>query len=135
MNKAILVGNLTKDPEHRSTSNGTAVTSFTVAVQRRYKTDSGPQADFINCVAWRSTAEFVAKYFTKGSKIGLTGSIQTRNYDDAEGVRKYVTEVVVDDVEFVTSKNKQHDTAPVSEAESQTADELFNEDMNDELPF
>lgn len=105
MNKAIIVGNLTKDPEQRTTANGTAVTSFTVAVRRRYKdADGNYQADFINCVAWRGTAEFIAKYFTKGLKIGVIGTIQTRTYDDQNGNRRYVTEVVVDEAEFVTSK-------------------------------
>ena len=105
MNKAILVGNLTRDPEQRTTPSGVSVTSFTVAVTRRYKSQDGTQqADFINCVAWRSTAEFIAKYFTKGSRIGIVGTIQTRTYDDQNGVRRYVTEVVVDEAEFVTSK-------------------------------
>ncbi|MEF9863955.1 MAG: single-stranded DNA-binding protein [Christensenellaceae bacterium] len=153
MNKAILVGNLTKDPEQRTTQSGISVTSFTVAVQRRFKSQDGQQqADFINCVAWRGTADFVAKYFVKGSKIGLTGTIQTRTYDDANGVRRYVTEVVAEDVEFVTSKAQnpggnrndysqdagaaQQNNAPAS------ADDLFAEELSDfqplddaELPF
>lgn len=118
MNKAILVGNLTREPEMRATPNGVSVTSFTVAVQRRYKSQDGTQqADFINCVAWRGTAEFIAKYFTKGSKIGIVGTIQTRTYDDQNGNKRYVTEVVVDDAEFVTSKAqntgaKQQEAAP-----------------------
>ena len=118
MNKAIIVGNLTKDPEQRTTANGTAVTSFTVAVRRRYKdADGNYQADFINCVAWRGTAEFIAKHFTKGLKIGVIGTIQTRTYDDQNGNRRYVTEVVVDEAEFVTSKaqntgGKQQEAVP-----------------------
>lgn len=141
MNKAIIVGNLTKDPEQRTTPNGTAVTSFTVAVNRRYKSQDGQQqTDFINCVAWRSTAEFIAKYFTKGSRIGIVGTIQTRTYDDQNGNKRYVTEVVVDEAEFVTSK-AQGAQKP-TEQESKTADELFGEDLADfqplddaELPF
>lgn len=143
MNKAIIVGNLTKDPEQRATANGTAVTSFTVAVRRRYKDAEGNyQADFINCVAWRSTAEFIAKYFTKGSRIGIVGTIQTRTYDDQNGVRRYVTEVVVDEAEFVTSKAQNPGVQKPTEQESKTADELFWEDLADfqplddaELPF
>lgn len=143
MNKAIIVGNLVKNPEQRSTANGTAVTSFTVAVRRRYKdADGNYQADFINCVAWRSTAEFVAKHFTKGSRIGVAGTIQTRTYDDQNGVRRYVTEVVVDEAEFVTSKAQNTGIQKPSEQESRTADELFAEDLADfeplddsELPF
>lgn len=130
MNKVVLVGNLCKDPEARTTQSGISVTSFTVAVQRRYKKDGEQQADFINCVAWRGTADFVAKYFQKGSKIGLSGSIQTRTYDDANGVRKYVTEVLADDVEFVTSK---------AQKENQPSEDLFDGDFQPlddaELPF
>lgn len=130
MNKVIIVGNLTRDPEARTTQNGISVTSFTVAVQRRYKKDGEQQADFINCIAWRGTADFVAKYFQKGSKIGLSGSIQTRTYDDANGVRKYVTEVLADDVEFVTSKVQK---------ENQPTEDLFDGDFQPlddaEAPF
>ena len=117
MNKAILVGNLTRDPEMRTTPNGVSVTSFTVAVNRRYKSQDGQQqTDFINCVAWRGTAEFIAKYFTKGSKIGVAGTIQTRTYDVQYGNKRYVTEVVCDEAESAGSKaqntgtNKQEAT-------------------------
>lgn len=136
MNKAILVGNLTKDPEVRTTPNGVSVTSFTVAVQRRYKdADGNYQADFINCVAWRSTAEFVAKYFTKGSRIGVVGTIQTRTYDDQNGNKRYVTEVVADEVEFAESKTQNQDMQKPTEQESRTADELFAEDLADFQPL
>ena len=132
MNKAILVGNLTRDPEQRTTSSGIAVTSFTVAVNRRYKTQDGQQqTDFINCVEWRSTAEFVGKYFTKGMKIGVVGSIQTRTYEDRDGVRRYVTEVVVDEAEFVGSKAQNPGVQKPTEHESRTADDLFAEDLED----
>ena len=143
MNKAILVGNLTRDPEQRTTSSGIAVTSFTVAVRRTYRdADGNYQADFINCVAWRSTAEFVAKYFTKGSRIGMAGTIQTRTYNDQNGNKRYVTEVVADEVEFAGSKTQNQDMQKPTEQESRTADELFAEDLADfqplddsELPF
>lgn len=136
MNKAILVGNLTRDPEQRTTSSGIAVTSFTVAVRRRYKdADGNYQADFINCVAWRSTAEFVAKYFTKGSRIGVVGTIQTRTYDDQNGNKRYVTEVVADEVEFAGSKTQNQDMQKPTEQESRTADELFAEDLADFQPL
>ena len=142
MDKTILVGNLTKDPEQRMTPNGIAVTSFTVAVQRRYKDAGGERkADFINCVAWRGTAEFIAKYFSKGSKIGIVGSLQSRSYDDSNGIRRYVTEVVVDEAEFAGGK-PQSDIQKLSEQEEQTAYELFGEEPSDfepigegELPF
>lgn len=112
MNKVILMGRLTKEPEIRYTpSNGTAVCQFTVAVDRRFKSEGQPQADFINCVAWRTTAEFVSKYFTKGSRIAIVGQIQTRTWDDNDGKRHYVTEVIADEVEFCESKRQQNDYA------------------------
>ena len=134
MNKAIIVGNLTRSPEQKTTPNGISVTSFTVAVNGRYKSQDGQQqTDFINCVAWRATAEFIAKYFSKGSRIGVVGTIQTRNYEDQNGVRRYVTEVVVDEAEFVTSKAQS--VQKPTEQESRTADELFAEDLADFQPF
>ena len=104
MNKVELVGRLTKDPEVKLTSNQTQFCNFTVAVDRRFKDANGQrQADFINCVAWRQTAVFIQKYFHKGNRIGLVGSIQTRSYDDQSGQKKFITEVVVDEAEFVES--------------------------------
>lgn len=132
MNKAILVGRLTRDPELKSTANGTNVCSFSVAVNRRYKNAEGNyDADFINCTAWRQTAEFVSKYFTKGRMIGVVGSIQTRNYDDKDGKKVYVTEVAADEVHFVESKgDNNNNTAPVADV-----DDFAPIDDTDELPF
>ena len=108
MNKVILVGRLTKDPEVKNTSSQVPFCNFTIAVDRRFKDQSGQrQADFINCVAWRQTASFIGQYFHKGSKIGVVGSIQSRSFDDNQGQRKYVTEVLVDEAEFVDSANGQ----------------------------
>ena len=104
MNRVELVGRLTKDPEVKLTSNQTQFCNFTVAVDRRFKDANGQkQADFINCVAWRQTAVFIQKYFRKGNRIGLVGSIQTRSYDDQNGQKKFITEVVIDEAEFVES--------------------------------
>lgn len=105
MNKVMLVGRLTKDPEVKNTSSQTPFCNFTIAVDRRFKDQNGQrQADFISCVAWRQTASFIGSYFHKGSRIGVVGSLQTRTYDDpASGAKKYVTEVVVDEAEFVES--------------------------------
>ena len=121
MNKVELVGRLTKDPEVKLTSNQTQFCNFTVAVDRRFKDANGQrQADFINCVAWRQTAVFIQKYFHKGNRIGLVGSIQTRTYDDQSGQKRYVTEVVIDEAEFVDSTGsaaadgyRQEPVAPV----------------------
>lgn len=104
MNKVILMGRLTRDPELRSTATGTSVASFTIAVDRRFANKDGVrQADFINCVAWRQTADFISKYFPKGRMIAVCGSIQTRTWDDQEGKKHYVTEVVVDEAYFAGS--------------------------------
>jgi single-strand DNA-binding protein len=118
MNKVILIGRLTKDPDTKNTANGTTVTKFTLAVDRRFKDANGQrQADFISCLAWRQTATFISSYFHKGSKIAITGSIQTRNYDDKDGRKVYVTEVVVDEAEFAESAGNNQNA-------SQTASDI-----------
>ena len=105
MNKVTLVGRLTKDPELKFTpGTGTAVTSFTVAVNRKYKKEGQPDADFINVVVWGKTAEATANYMSKGRQIGISGRIETRNYDAKDGTKRYVTEVIAEDVEFLGSK-------------------------------
>ncbi len=104
MNKVILMGRLTRDPEMRQTPQGTPVASFSVAVNRRFAKEGQQQADFINCVAWRQQAEFICKYFRKGSMIAIVGSIQTRSWDGQDGKRQYATEVLVDEVYFTGSK-------------------------------
>ena len=104
MNKVILIGRLTKDPEIRYTQNNTPVCSFTLAVDRRFSKDK--QADFISCQAWQKTAEFISKYFQKGSMIAVVGRIQTRTWEDNEGKKRYITEVIVDEAYFTGSKSK-----------------------------
>lgn len=105
INRVVLVGRLTKDPVLRKTAGGASVVSFTVACDRRVKTEGQPSADFINTVAWNKTADIVAQYTHKGSLVGVEGRIQTRSYDGADGKRVYVTEVVADSVQFLESKN------------------------------
>ena len=105
MNKILLIGRLTKDPELRYTQSGTAVASFTLAVNRSFANQNGErEADFINCVAWQKAAEFVSQYFKKGQQMALEGRLQVRSYDDNNGQRRWVTEVVVEQVEFAGSK-------------------------------
>ena len=107
MNKVILVGRLVKDPEVKTTQSQIAFCGFTIAVDRKFKTASGErQADFISCVAWRQQAEFLGKYFQKGSRVAVVGNLQSRTYDDANGKKVYITEVVVDEIEFVDSKHE-----------------------------
>ena len=107
MNKVVLMGRLTKEPEMRATQSNTAVCSFSLAVNRRFKQEGQPDADFINVTAWAKTAEFVSKYFTKGQQVGVIGRMQTRNYDDKDGKKVYVTEVVAEEVYFADSKKEQ----------------------------
>lgn len=129
MNKVQLVGRLTKDPEIKLTSNQTAYCNFTVAVDRRFKDKDGQrQSDFINCVAWKQTADFIKKYFSKGSRIGICGSIQTRNYEK-DGQKVFVTEVLVDEVEFVesTKAEAKEEHRPAPEAKNEPIEE---EDLN-----
>lgn len=106
MNKIMLVGRLTKDPETRysQTAEAMAVCRFTIAASRRYKRDGEPEADFINCIAFAKTAEFIQRYFTKGMAIGLSGRLQVSNYEDKAGNRKTYTNVVVEEAEFVEKK-------------------------------
>ena len=112
LNKVILCGRLTADPELKQTPSGVAVVSFTLAVNRRYQSRSADgasaqqQADFISVVAWRERAEFIARYFRKGSALCITGSIQTRSWQDQQGQKRYTTEVVADEAMFVDSKNE-----------------------------
>lgn len=118
MNKALLVGRLTKNVELKTTQSGVSVCSFTIAVNRRFKNAEGNyDADFINCVAWRSQAEFLSKYFSKGSMVGICGSIQTRSYEK-DGHNVWVTEVVADEVSFVGDKKQdQAESVPQADLE------------------
>ena len=113
-NIAVLTGRLTQDPELKTTPNGVSVCSFTIAVERRYRQGEERQADFINIVSWRSTAEFVAKNFKKGTMIGIEGAIQTRKYQDRDGNNRTAFEVVANNVQFVESKRPQDNGVDVS---------------------
>ena len=146
MNKAILIGNLARDPETRNTPSGVSCTTFTVACNRRFVNQQGVrEADFINCVAWRQNADFVARYLTKGSKVAVEGSIQTRSYDAQDGTKRYVTEIIADNVEFLGSRDDgarsggyDAPAAPAAAAprpQTAPANGGFTEVDDDELPF
>lgn len=128
MNKVELIGRLTKEPELNLTTNQTQFCQFTIAVDRRFKDANGQrQADFINCVAWRQTAQFIQKYFHKGQRIGICGSIQTRSYDDNSGQKRFVTEVIAEEAEFVEGTQQQQQTpapAPAPAQQQEPAPEL-----------
>lgn len=115
LNKIILMGRLVRDPELNTTNSGIAVCKFTVAVNRPYQKDKEKQADFINVTAWRGTAEFVSKYFNKGSIIIVEGKLQNNDYTDKEGVKHYSMQVMADNVNFGGSKS---DNSGASQAES-----------------
>ena len=107
MNKVILVGRLTRDPEVKNTTTGKAVATFTLAVDRRFKNKDGQkEADFVPIVVWGKQAEFVGQYLSKGSQIGVSGRLQVRSYDAQDGQRRYVTEVVADEINFLSSSRK-----------------------------
>ena len=111
MNKVILVGNLARDPELRQTPAGVSVARFTIAVNRNYTAKDGQQqTDFISCVAWRQLAEFLCRYFQKGSSIQLCGSIQTRSWDGQDGTRHFATEVIADEIQFNGPKQQNEQT-------------------------
>lgn len=104
MNKVVLIGRLTADPDIRRTQSGKCVASYRLAVDRPFKSDGQPEADFISCVAWGKSGEFCQRYLHKGMKIALEGRIQTRTYDDKDGKKVYVTEVIVEHHEFCEGK-------------------------------
>lgn len=112
LNKVILIGNLTANPELKQTPNGVSVTSFSIGVSRKYtKQGEQPQTDFLNIVAWRGTAEFITKYFRKGNSICICGSIQTRNYTAQDGRKCYITEIVAEEANFVERKQNSGENA------------------------
>ncbi|MBQ3052171.1 MAG: single-stranded DNA-binding protein [Clostridia bacterium] len=138
-NLVVLTGRLTADPELKTTTNGISVTSFSIAVSRPYRSGEERQADFINIVAWRQTAEFITKYFKKGNLIGIEGSIQTRRYQDKNGNNRTVFEVVANNVQFVESKRDSGATTASEPASFSNADASDFADLgdatDDDLPF
>lgn len=136
LNKVILGGRITNELELKQTPSGVCVCSFSIAVARKVGKDKEQQTDFINCVAWRNTAEFIQRYFRKGSSIAIVGNIQTRSWDDKNGGKRYATEVIVDEAMFVDSKSDagNHD-APAFSAQPTTAPNFEELKTDDDLPF
>ena len=139
MNKCIFIGRLAADPELRTTQSGISNCNFKIAVQRRYKDNNGErQADFFNCVAWRQTAEFVTRYFHKGDPIAVEGSMQNRSYDPQDGSKRYVTELIVDNVEMCGSAQNKQQNGDQMQHTMQQAQQTFGGFSvvdDDELPF
>ena len=137
-NKVILVGNMTSDPELKQTQGGLSVSSFSIAVNRRFSKDGEQSCDFINIVAWKQQAEFVCKYFKKGQPILVCGQLQTRTWTDNQGNKRYATEVVADEVTFVgnNSTNTEAKSQPYVPSAYTTNNQNFEEIPNDgSLPF
>ena len=137
-NLVVLTGRLTADPELKSTPNGIPVTTFSIAVNRNYRAGEEQQTDFINIVAWRQRAEFITKYFKKGSMIGIEGSIQTRRYQDKNGNNRTAFEVVVNNAQFVESKRDggvSGSDEPASFSNADASDFAEIGGMDDDLPF
>ena len=131
MNKAIIIGRLTKDPELTQTTSGISVCRFTLAVSRKFTNAEGErETDFLNIIVWRNLADICHKYLKKGSQAAVTGSIQTRSYDAQDGTKRYVTEIVAEDVEFVGAK-----AATTSEEKEEVSKLEPISDDGDDLPF
>ena len=134
MNRVILLGRLARDPELRQTVNNVAVASFAVAVNRSYQKEKEQLADFIECVAWRGPAEFVARYFAKGDPIALEGRLQVRSYEDKQGNKRRAYEVICENVEFTGSRERrQTDDAP--QEQTYDASDFEEVDSDGDLPF
>jgi single-strand DNA-binding protein len=147
VNKVILVGRLTRDPEVKNTTTGKAVATFTLAVDRRFKNKDGQkEADFVPIVVWGKQAEFAGQYLSKGSQIGVSGRLQVRSYDAQDGQRRYVTEVVADEINFLSSSRKdsnagfQQASAPRADNNNNMSVMGLDEDFHlmaddDDIPF
>jgi single-strand DNA-binding protein len=118
MNKVFMIGNLTKDPEFATTPSGTALCRFDIAVNRSFKVDGEKVTDFFPVVTWRGLADNCHKYLAKGNKVAIVGELQTRSYEAKDGGKRYVTEIVANDVEFVNTTKKEETTAPKAEQTS-----------------
>lgn len=148
-NIVVLTGRITADPELKTTQSGLSVTSFSIAVNRNYRSGEEPQTDFINIVAWRGTAEFVTRHFRKGNMIGVEGSIQTRKYTDRDGNQRTAFEVVANNIQFVESKRDsaqssvtacapavpERGIAPTAPHTNIAADDFTDIGEDDDLPF
>lgn len=137
MNKVILKGRLARDIELRTTTTGKSVGTFSLAVERRYKQDGQPDADFIPCVVWGKTAEIMAQYLAKGRETLVEGRMQVRSYDDKEGNKRYVTEVIVDAFEFCGNKNSTATAAsnvPSTNVPGEFGEPVFT-GQGDDIPF
>lgn len=136
MNKVVIIGRNTRDVELKQTSSGTAVAEFSIAVKRSFKTNGQYESDFFDCVAYGKTAELISQYVKKGDMVGIDGRLQTRNYTNKEGRKVYVTEIIVENVEFLSTKKQETVEAPKFEETDPFANARWEEvKTDDDLPF
>jgi len=135
MNQIFLCGRLCNDPDVRYGTNSNAIAKFSIAVDRRFKRDGQPTADFFNCVAFGKTGEFIEKYFHKGSKILLNGEMQNNNYKNKEGQMVYGFQVTVNNVEFAESKSQQNNAQQAKQQQADTDFMQIDDSITEELPF
>lgn len=137
MNKVIIIGRTTKDVELKQTTTGTSVAEFSIAVRRAFKNANGEnESDFFNCIAFSKLAETISRYVKKGDQVGIEGRLQTRNYTNKEGKKVYVTEIIVENVEFLQSKKQGEQTAPSFAQTDPFANAKWEEiKTDDDLPF
>ncbi|MBR2023744.1 MAG: single-stranded DNA-binding protein [Clostridia bacterium] len=138
MNKVFLIGNLTRDPELTETASGVAVCNFSIAVNRNYASQDGErQTDFFNCTAWRGTAEAISRYTKKGKKIAVMGSIQLRNYEDNQGVKRTAVDIIAQDVEFLSPRENGDAFDEMDDAPRATKRKPVLQTMDDDsdIPF
>lgn len=136
LNKVLLMGNLTKDPEYKTTPSGVGVTTFSIAVGRRFAKESDEvKADFFNIVAWRNTAEFVKNFFSKGKQIVIVGSLQNRSWTDQNGQKRYITEVIADECYFAGSAGQSESNTAATTAQNKPAATFEEVSDDDDLPW
>ena len=133
MNKVFFIGNLTRDPELKQTPSGVSVCRFTIAVQRAYVSqDNERQTDFFECTAWRGLGETIARYTKKGKKVAVGGSIQLRNYEDNQGIKRTAVDIIVEDIKFLSPKDNVESDAPRTSQKKPTLQPM---DGDDDIPF
>ena len=136
MNKVILIGRLTRDPELRYTGNNTPVTTFSLAVNRPFTNQNGErEVDFINCIVWRKLAETVKNYLSQGSQVAVEGRIQTRRYQNNKGESKYITEILVENIEFLESKSKKEESGVTKPVETMSIPEQKINNCQEEFAY
>lgn len=136
MNRVFLIGNLTKDPELTTTNSGVSLCKFTLAVQRRFTGNDGErEADFLPIIIWRGLADNCYKFLKKGSKAGVSGTIQTRQYDAPDGTRRFITEIIADEVEFLSTRNGGEEAESTKPTKNDEVVTKFEPIDDDNLPF